>query len=57
MVRDTEKNCVCSTDVQNAKPKSRVNLRTKFSAPPTDVQKFNIVVPHFSRIDNVPVSQ
>ena len=57
VVRDAEEKCVCSTDVQDAEPKTRVNLWAKFPAPPTDVQKVSIVIPHFSPMDDVPISQ
>jgi hypothetical protein len=57
VVRDAETKCVCSTDVENVKPKARVNLWTKFPAPPADVQKFSIVVPHFGPMDDVPLGQ
>lgn len=57
VVRDAETKCVCSTEMDNAKPKSRVNLWTKLPAPPADVQKVNIVIPHFSPMDDVPISQ
>lgn len=57
VVRDAATKCVCSTEVQDVKPKARVNLWIKFPAPPADVQKFSIVVPHFSPMDDVPLSQ
>ncbi|MFA6986708.1 MAG: hypothetical protein WC213_10930 [Arenimonas sp.] len=57
VVRDAEQDCVCSANVANVKPKTRVNLWAKFPAPPADVQKVGIVVPHFSPMDDVPISQ
>lgn len=57
VVRDTDKNCLCSGNIANVDPKKRVNLWAKFPAPPADVQKVNIVIPHFSPMDDVPISQ
>ena len=57
VVRDTEGACVCSRDVPNIKPKSRANLWAKFPAPPEDVQKISVVIPHFTPLDDVPISR
>ena len=56
VVRDTENNCVCSRDVKDIGPASRANLWAKFPAPPDDVQKISIVIPHFGPLDDVPIS-
>ncbi|MDQ6652659.1 MAG: hypothetical protein M3Y84_07925, partial [Acidobacteriota bacterium] len=56
VVRDTENNCVCSRDVKDIGPASRGNLWAKFPAPPADVQKISIVIPHFGPLDDVPIS-
>jgi hypothetical protein len=56
VVRDTENTCVCSNKVPDISPKSRANLWAKFPAPPADVQKINIVIPHFIPADDVPIS-
>ena len=56
VVRDTEGNCVCSREVKDVKPRSRANLWAKFPAPPDDVQKISIVIPHFGPLDDVPIS-
>lgn len=57
VVRDTEENCVCSKDVEPIKAKTRVNLWAKYPAPPAEVQKVSVVIPHFSPMDDVPISQ
>jgi hypothetical protein len=57
VVRDTENNCLCSRGLKDAAPKARVNLWAKFPAPPDDVQKISIVIPHFGPIDDVPISR
>ncbi len=57
VVRDTESNCVCSRNLNAIPPKSRSNLWAKFPAPPADVQKISVVIPHFGPLDDVPISQ
>ena len=57
VVRDTENNCVCSRGMKDILPKSRGNVWAKFPAPPDDVQKISIVIPHFSPIDDAPISR
>ena len=56
VVRDTESHCVCSRDVKDIAPGSRANLWAKFPAPPEDVQKISVVIPHFAPLDDVPIS-
>ena len=56
VVRDTESNCVCSRGVKDLKPGTRANLWAKFPAPPDDVQKISVVIPHFGPLDDVPIS-
>jgi hypothetical protein len=57
VVRDTEDNCLCSRGVKDIAPNSRGNLWAKFPAPPDDVQKISIVIPHFGPLDDVPISR
>lgn len=57
VVRDTENTCVCSRGLKDIPAKSRGNVWAKFPAPPDDVQKISIVVPHFGPIDDVPISR
>ena len=42
---------------KDLKPGERVNLWSKFPAPPEDVQKISVVVPHFGPMDDVPISR
>ncbi len=56
VVRDSDKNCLCSRDFGNVAPKSSLNLWAKFPAPPDNVQKVGIVIPHFLPLDDVPIS-
>lgn len=57
VVRDTEGACACSRGLTTIKPKTRANLWAKFPAPPDDVQKITVVIPHFTPMDDVPVSR
>ena len=57
VVCDSENTCVCSQKVPSIKPGSRASLFAKFPAPPPDVQKISIVIPHFVPMDDVPISQ
>ncbi len=57
VARDSENKCVCSQGVSTVPPGGRVNLWAKFPAPPDDVAVISIVVPHFSPMDDVPLSR
>jgi hypothetical protein len=58
VVRDAEKNCLCSQDVADVKEGGgRTTLWAKFPAPPPEVQKITIQIPHFQPIDDVTISQ
>lgn len=57
VVRDTEGACLCSRGLGSVASKSRVNLWAKFPAPPVDVSKITVAVPHFIPMEDVPISQ
>jgi hypothetical protein len=57
VARDSDNKCVCSQGVSTIPPGGRANLWAKFPAPPDDVEKVSIVVPHFSPMDDVPLSR
>jgi hypothetical protein len=54
---DSEKQCVCSRQIADIPSKASANYWAKFPAPPDNVQKIGIVVPHFQPLDNVPISR
>ena len=56
VVRDTDENCVCSNELPSVAAKSRAALWAKFPAPPGDVKKIGVVIPHFIPMDDVPIS-
>lgn len=57
VVRDTENQPSCSKGLKDLAPGQRLNLWSKFPAPPEDVQKISVVVPHFGPMDDVPISR
>jgi 3-oxoacyl-ACP reductase-like protein len=57
VVRDSENKCDCSRGVKDVAAKSRVNLWARFPAPPDNVEKITVIVPHFSPMDDVPISR
>jgi hypothetical protein len=57
VVRDSQGKCDCSQGLGNVAPKSRINLWARFPAPPDNVEKIGIVVPHFSPMDDVSLSK
>lgn len=56
VVRDSEGACLCSRGLKSIEPKTRANLFAKFPAPPADVQKITVVIPHFIPMDDVPIT-
>ena len=55
VITDAEKRCVCSTDIQDISAGSRASVWAKFPAPPPEVQKVTIEIPHFQPIDDVQI--
>jgi hypothetical protein len=56
VVRDSERQCVCSNHVQSMPAHSRTNLWAKYPAPPAGTTVVSIVVPHFSPMDDVTIA-
>src|ERR1017187_10247991 len=57
VARDSENHCLCSRGLSGVGPATRKNLYAQFPAPPDDVQKINVVIPHFLPANDVPVSR
>jgi hypothetical protein len=55
VVADADGNCVCSEHVDDIEPKTQATLWARFPAPPDDIQKITVVIPHFTPIDDVPI--
>lgn len=56
VVRDAENVCMCSRELSSLQPGSKMNLWARFPAPPAEVQRVTVVVPHFAPMDDVPIS-
>jgi len=52
---DSDGNCLCSEGVADINPKSQVSLWAKFPAPPDNIQKITVQIPHFIPVDDVPI--
>lgn len=57
VARDTENKCVCSQKVADIPKGGRTNVWAKFPSPPDEVTQLSIVIPHFSPMDDVPLSR
>jgi hypothetical protein len=57
VVRDADGTCVCSRNIANIAAGSQSVLWAKFPAPPDDVQKITVEIPHFPPIEDVPISR
>ncbi len=57
VVRDTENEPSCSRGLKDLAPGGRLNLWSKFPAPPEGVQMISVMVPHFGPMDDVPISR
>jgi hypothetical protein len=57
VARDADGKCICSQSMKDLAPGASANVWAKFPAPPDDVQTVSIVVPHFSPMDDVPLSR
>ena len=56
VVRDAENKCVCASGLKDIPKASRANLWAKFPAPPANVGKITVVIPHFAPMDDVPIA-
>lgn len=57
VVRDKESSCLCSKGLSAVEPKGRRSLWARFPAPPDNVPKVTVVIPHFLPIDDVPIGR
>jgi hypothetical protein len=57
VARDSEKNTICSKGLENIKPGERINVWARYPAPPPDVRKISLMIPHFPPIDDVPIGR
>jgi hypothetical protein len=52
---DSDGNCLCSEGVDDIRAKAQVSLWAKFPAPPDNIQKITVQIPHFIPVDDVPI--
>ena len=57
VARDSEDQCVCSQKIHDISKGKSGNFWAKFPAPPEDVQKISVIIPHFVPMDDVPISK
>ena len=57
VVQNSDGNCVCSVNIANIPPGSGSVVWAKFPAPPDDVQKVTVEIPHFMPLEDVPISK
>jgi hypothetical protein len=57
VVRDADGSCVCSHDIASIAAGSQSVLWAKFPAPPDDVQKITVEIPHFPPFEDVPITR
>ncbi|MCU1348921.1 MAG: hypothetical protein JWO56_1951 [Acidobacteria bacterium] len=57
VARDAAGKCICSRGLKDIAAGASINAWAKFPAPPADVQKISVVIPHFSPMDDVPIGQ
>ena len=55
VARDAQNKCVCSQGLKDVEPGASINAWAKFAAPPADVQKISVIVPHFAPMDDVAI--
>lgn len=57
VVVDAERKCLCSKNIPDLDAGGKLSLWAKFPAPPPEVAKVTIEIPHFQPIDDVTISQ
>lgn len=57
VVRDSDGACLCSRSIANISPSSQSVVWAKFPAPPDEVQKVTVEIPHFAPLEDVPIGR
>jgi hypothetical protein len=55
VVTDADGNFLSSNNIPNIAPKSQITVWAKFPAPPDDVQKITVEIPHFVPMEDVAI--
>lgn len=56
VMRDSNGACECSRNIGSIAPGSQSVVWAKFEAPPDDLQKITVAIPHFPPFEDVPIS-
>jgi len=57
VVTDSDGKVLSSNDFPDIPPRSQIMVWAKFPAPPDDVQKITVEIPHFIPLEDVPISR
>jgi hypothetical protein len=57
VVTDSDGHFLCSNDISDIAPRSQITLWAKFPAPPSEVRKITVEIPHFVPIEDVAIVQ
>ena len=57
VVTDSDGKVLSSNDFPDIAPRSQILVWAKFPAPPDDVQKITVEIPHFIPLEDVPISR
>jgi hypothetical protein len=57
VVTDSDGKVLSSTDFPDIAARSQIMVWAKFPAPPDDVQKITVEIPHFIPLEDVPISR
>jgi hypothetical protein len=57
VVVDSDRKCLCSKDLPDITAGEKINVWAKFPAPPPEVTKVTIEIPHFQPMDDVTIAQ
>jgi len=55
VVTDSDGNLLCSNSISDIAPKSQITLWAKFPAPPNEVRKITVEIPHFVPFEDVAI--
>jgi hypothetical protein len=57
VVTDSDGSFLSSNDISDIPPKSQITVWAKFPAPPDEVQKITVEIPHFMPVEDVPITR
>jgi hypothetical protein len=57
VVTDSDGKVLSSNDFPDIEPRSQIMVWAKFPAPPDEVQKITVEIPHFIPLEDVPISR